>query len=188
MTIRLITLIIMGLSCIACSQRPDAPVPRPQAYPRIADPGQSYSAIDGIPVRFETNTSAVVSMPKSHWIDISYPSLNATLHISLTPADTSEIDNIIANRIQRIRLNLADRSTVENTEINSPQFRSVIFRSPDSRSTPLQFIATDDSAWVVSGVAFFDRIAPDAPVDSLSPAISYINRDLTRALSNLSAK
>lgn len=188
MLIRTITRLLIAISCISCSQRSATPVPKPEAYPRIADPGESYAAVDGAPVIFETNTSAAVSMPKLNWIDINYPSLNATLHISLTPADTSEIGDIIANRMERIRLNLADRSTLENIEIDSPQFRSVIYCSPDARSTPLQFIATDDSAWVVSGVAFFDRIAPDASVDSLSPAVSYIRRDLTHALSNLSVK
>lgn len=188
MIIQIITGLIIAVSCISCSQPAATPVPRPEAYPRITDPGESYAVVDGSPVLFETNTSAIVNVPKQNWIDITYPSLHATLHISLTPADTSEIGKIIANRMERIRLNLADRSTVENIETDSPQFRSVIFCSPDSRSTPLQFIATDDSAWVVSGVAFFDRISPDAPVDSLSPAVSYIRRDLTRALSNLSVK
>ena len=85
-------------------------------------------------------------------------------------------------------LNMADGAAAEEISLTSGQFRAVLLRSPESRATPLQFIATDDSAWVVSGSAFFDNIPPDAPIDSLAPVVGYLERDLRHTLTTISSR
>lgn len=172
----------------ACGSRGDqTPTPRPAAYPRSLDPGSEYVAVDSMPIVIEVNSSAIVSRPGDNWLDISYPALNATVHLSITPVSAGDIDDIIANRSQRIALNLADAAgAAHDAALESDDFTSTLVVAPDARTTPLQFISTDGQDWVISGAAFFSGVRPDASVDSLSQAVGYIRRDLIHTLTHLS--
>ena len=185
---RLMPIILISAALLSCGDRRPAPVPRPVAYPRIADPGAVYAAVDSLPLRFETNAAATISRPRPGWIDISYPAWHVTVHVTLTPVPAADIDGVTANRTERMALNMADGAAAEEISLTSGQFRAVLLRSPESRATPLQFIATDDSAWVVSGSAFFDNIPPDAPIDSLAPVVGYLERDLRHTLTTISSR
>ncbi len=162
-----------------------AAVPKPAAYPRIADPGTDYRSVDSLPVDFLANASAIITRPRPDWVDISYPGLGVTLHVSVTRTTPDGIGEVIANRSERIALNVADVTSTHETSIESDSFNSVIITSPETRSTPLQFLAHDGKGLVVSGTAFFGNVSPDAPIDSLAPIVSYVSRDITHALTNL---
>ncbi len=186
MSARIVLPIVAAAMLAACSARNDAPVPRPTAYPRVADPGATYIAVDSLPVTFEVNSAATVERPRADWLNVSYPDWNVTVHVSMTAVDPEDFDQAIDNRMQRLHLNVASLAVTEELDIDSRDFSSVLISSPDSRSTPLQFIATGDSTMIVSGVAFFKNVTPNSPVDSLAPIVKYIRRDLTHALENLS--
>ena len=111
--------------------------------------------------------------------------MGVTLHISLTPTTPAEIEHVIANRSERMALNVADVSSTRETQLDSPDFSSVLISSPETRSTPLQFLAHDGGGMVISGAAFFSNVTPDASIDSLAPIVAYIERDIINALSNL---
>ena len=188
MTVRAVLVIITAALLAACASRNDAPapIPRPTAYPRVADPGTVYTSVDSLPVTLEVSEAAVVERPRADWLNIIYPDWSVTVHVSVTAVDPAEFERALDNRMQRLHLNVASLAVTDEIELDSPDFSSVIISSPDSRSTPLQFIAAaEDSAVIVSGVAFFSNVAPDAPVDSLAPVVRYLRRDLTHALENL---
>lgn len=188
MILRLIfTVMVLCAALSGCSDRkqPTAAVPKPAAYPRIADPGTKYEALDSLPVNFLANTAATVTRPRPDWIDVAYPALGVTIHVSLTRTTPDGIGDVIANRSERIALNVADVTSTNETAIESDGFTSVIICSPETRSTPLQFLAHDGTGLVISGTAFFGNVSPDAPIDSLSPIVSYVNRDIIHALTNL---
>lgn len=183
--------IAMAFALTSCGEKSDAPqsaYPRPTAYPRVADPGTRYHAADSLPLSFPVNTAAAVSHPGPLWLDINYPRLKATIHVTITQVTPADIDRVIANRTQRAALNVAEAASSRTSDINSASFTSSLISSPETRSTPLQFVATDGSKWVVSGAAFFRDVTPSAPIDSLAPAVAIIERDLIYALSNLSAR
>lgn len=183
---RVLFVIFVAAFLSSCASRHDAPVPRPTAYPRVADPGAAYVGVDSLPVVFEVNSAAQVERPRADWLNIRYPDWHVTIHVSLTAVDPAEFERALDNRMQRIHLNVASLAVTEELEIDSPEFSSVLISSPDARSTPLQFIAAGDSTMIVSGVAFFENVTPDASVDSLAPVVRYLRRDLTHALENLS--
>ncbi len=185
-TLRILFVALAAALLSACASRQDAPVPRPTAYPRVSDPGAVYVAVDSLPVLFEVNSTAEVERPRADWLDIRYPDWHVTIHVSLTAVDPAEFERALDNRMQRIHLNVASLAVTEELELDSPEFTSVLLSSPDARSTPLQFIAVGDSTMIVSGVAFFENVAPEASVDSLAPMVRYLRRDLTHALENLS--
>ena len=173
---------------ICCSDRRSvSTVPRPTAYPRVIDPGTDYVFADSLPVTIEVNRSATISRPAPGWLDIAYPSLGAAIHLSIISATPDDIDDIIANRSERIDLNLADAAgTARDVTLESEAFTSTLIVAPDARNTPLQFLSTDGSEWVITGAVFFKDVRPDASVDSLSQAVGYIRRDLEHILTNLS--
>ncbi len=189
MRVAALTFAVVTLLLISCSggSRPAA-VPKPTAYPRVADPGTVYSAIDSLPLHIEANTAATVSRPSENWIDISYPAWHVTVHVTLSAVSPDNIDRVIANRTERMALNITSQTSVDESNIESSDFTSLLLSSPDTRSTPLQFLASDGQNWVVSGAAFFDDVAPDAPVDSLAQVVGYLSRDLRHTLSTLARK
>lgn len=182
----IIVLLAAVLSLSACTGRQAAPVPRPAAYPRVSDPGSVYTVVDSLPLRLEANASAVVTRPRPDWVNIAYPGLHVTVHLTLTPVTDADRDRVIANRTERMALNIADGVAADRSAIASDSFSAVLISSPESRSTPLQFVADDGSSWVISGTAFFSDVTPHAPIDSLAPAVGIIERDLIHTLSTLS--
>ena len=178
--------LVLALFLTACGARQEAPVPRPTAYPRVADPGVEYVAVDSLPVLVEVNSAAELTRPRPDWLNIRYPDWNVTVHVSLTSVEPAEFERALDNRMQRLHLNIASLSVTDEVEFDTPDFSSVLLSSPDSRSTPLQFIAAGDSTMIISGVAFFENVSPNASVDSLAPVVKYLRRDLTHTLSNLS--
>lgn len=180
-------MLVLSAALSGCTDRkqPTAAVPKPAAYPRIADPGTKYETVDSLPVNFLANAAATVTRPRPDWIDVAYPGLGVTIHVSLIRTTPDGIGDVIANRSERIALNVADITSTGETSIESSDFTSVIISSPETRSTPLQFLAHDGKGLVISGTAFFSNVSPDAPIDSLAPIVSYVNRDITHALNNL---
>ncbi len=186
---RLPIIIMLAALLSACSGRgATAPVPRPVACPRITDPGSVYAALDSLPVHIEVNAAALVTRPRPGWVNIVYPALHATVHLTVTPVTDADRDLVVANRTERMALNIADGAPARRSEISSADFRSLMVASPESRTTPLQFVADDGRAWVVSGTVFFSDAAPDSPIDSLAPAVGYVERDLIHTLTTLSRR
>lgn len=160
-------------------------VPRPVAYPRVAELDSSYVALDSIPLYIEINRSVVIKRSGGLWFDIVYPDYGAVVYVTLTSTSPDSMQSVIANRRERITLNIADAANTIYTEITSPCFTSVLVHSPMSYATPLQFLASDGERWVVSGAAFFHDVRHEAPADSLRPMIETIRRDLVHTLSTL---
>lgn len=188
--LRIFLTLLLTATMLGCTDKHshNVAVPKPTAYPRIADPGTEYIAVDSLPVVLMANAAATVIRPRSLWLDITYPGLGVTLHVSLSPTSPGEIDRVIANRSERMALNVADVSSTSEIQLDSPDFSSVVISSPETRSTPLQFLAHDGERLVISGAAFFSNVTPDASIDSLAPIVSYIERDIVHALSNLTLR
>ena len=189
-SLRILPVLLLAVASFGCSDKHphNVVVPKPTAYPRVNDPGSEYITVDSLPVVLLANAAATVTRPRPQWLDITYPGLGVTLHVSLTPTTPAEIDHVIANRSERMALNVADVSSTGETQLDSHDFSSVVISSPETRSTPLQFLAHDGRGLVISGAAFFSNVTPDASIDSLAPIVSYIERDIVHALSNLSLK
>ena len=87
----------------------DVSVPRPVAYHRIVLYDSVYRAVDGVPVRFEVNSSAIDSMVQSKSgaisLDILYPAYNAVVYCTFSPVNESNRDAVIENRRERLSLN-----------------------------------------------------------------------------------
>lgn len=70
-----------------------------------------------------------------------------------------------------------------NTEWRNAAGWDVLVAVTSGSSTPVQFFATDDSAMVVSGAAFFGKTAP---IDSVQPYVDAVRDDIIRSMKVLS--
>lgn len=189
----LLTIIAGGVS--SCKSGEDnTAIPRRHAYPRIEIPIESYSEVDvdGKGLIIAVNEGAIYERRAADdgdakFLDVEYPQFNSTIFYTITPVEQSTIENVIANRLERIRLNLGD-ADAELLEFDSPQgFENKVFVSHGDISTPVQFISTDGRKVVVSGVAFV-KDASAATADSIAPIVELLRRDIVHALKEISMK
>lgn len=185
MKLPLICVIALAAICAsACKGTDDTATPRRRAYQRIEAYTPDYTAVDSLPVRLLVNSSAVISRPRRDWVNVNYPRYNATVFISVTEADSRDIDGIIANRVERIALNAGDAPT-DALDIDNGRFTSTLYDARAAVATPLQFVATDGKSVVISASVFFDNADRITSLDSVAPAVEAIRRDLTTALDSL---
>lgn len=177
----------MALLAAACSAPDggDSAVPRIHAYPRLQLPDTAMTPAEGTPLRFYINAAATASRPRPDWLDVAYPALGITLHISFTRSTSAEIPAVMENRMERLMLNAGNAELRMEEFTNSAGFDIAMAETPGA-TTPLQFLATDHSEWVVSGAAYLADPMSAAAVDSLRPAIEAVRRDVARSLSTLS--
>lgn len=175
--------------CMGNGNGSDTAIPRRTAYPRIEIYDSAYTAVGQFPINIEVNENAVAQPDSAHtpsanrWLNIIYPRYNATLHCTYSPVDTSTISSVMDNRTERMFLNAGDL-TSEFTELNTPSgISGSILVTPDSKVTPVQFIATDRKRWVFSGALYFGNALTDA--DSIAPVIKAVKRDIIHTIKNL---
>lgn len=175
-------------ACSGQTSRDKTQVPRPEAWPRIAIYDSIYQVVDSLPVVFEANASAKIEHTRPGWVNINYPAYASTIYLTVTQTTPAEIESVVDNRLERMALNIADNTDVTQEHIVSPEFESLMLVSPGTRSTPLQFVATDRCSTVVSGTAFFHNAGQITSTDSVTPVIESLKRDLVHALNNLTKR
>lgn len=171
-----------------CGGKEPKPVPRQRAYVRVPLPDTVMRAAEDVPLHFVVNASARTECRRAGWLDISYPTLGATVHVSFTrAAGYEELESVKANRMERLLLN-AGYGASESVEFSNGRGFNVYMMRSEGSATPVQFVATDDSVWVVSGVAYFDVKPGPGAVDSLRPMVDAVERDIVESMSSLCRK
>lgn len=176
-------------ACTPGADTDNSPTPRRRAYPRPRILTQEYVAPESLPLHIEINKGADTVCERrsdgSVWLTSGYPDYGATVYWTLTSAAMKDIREVINNRMERIARNVGD-SRVEIEELSSESgFDAVIVKASEPVSTPLQFVASDKNRWVVSGAVWMS--SPGSSADSLQPYLDALSRDITHALSSLSA-
>ena len=181
----IIPLLLTAILAAGCTGDQGArTVPRRTAYPRPELPDTVMAAAQGAPLHFLVNTAATAASEKDGWLNISYPPLGATVFVTFTPTTPAEAAGIKANRMERLMLNSGDHPSEHTEFITAHGFSALMVRT-DGISTPVQFIATDDSAWVVSGAVYFNDPNAAEATDSIRPMAEAIAGDVFRALKEL---
>ena len=183
-----LTAIMLFAMLAGCTgRRDDNIVPRRTAYPRPALPDTAMTATDCTPgLHLEANACAVIESPRPGWINVSYPTLGARIHITVTQTTAADVATVRANRLQRLMLNEGDRRS-EHREWTNPAGFDILMARSEASSTPLQFLATDDSTAVVSGAVYFadPAVATTESADSIRPVLDALERDIVTSLSRL---
>ena len=193
-SILLLTLIAIALaSCTGShenSSGTQAAIPRRHAYPRIALPDSAFTAIEAKDVTLQVNSAVADSIATrngdngAQFIDIRYPEQHSAVYITITPVSASSIAGVIANRMERVGLNLGGSDAEMIDFDNNAGFESKMFVTRADISTPVQFVSTDGRDIVVSGVAFIADASKEH-ADSLSPVTAMLRRDILHLLKTL---
>lgn len=177
-------LLFATAACTGCNSGDTVAVPRQRAYPRIELPDSSFSSQSVSGISLEVNKAANVTID-NNFVTACYPTLNATLYITVSTVDSSTHEEVLHNRMERFMLNLGD---TEGTllELSTPNgFEGSIISTRPAITTPLQFIVTNNRDKVVSGSAFMPE-ASAITSDSLAPVATMLQRDILHLVKTIS--
>lgn len=177
------TVMTMAVMLAACGRGADVPVPRPQAWPRIALYDTVMAYVNGT-IGLTANADAIVNSPRPGWYDIDYPRYNATMHVTVTFVTDSTIDDVRRNRLQRLMLNAGDRPGTSTEFVNDAGW-DILMMNTRGSVTPVQFLATDGVTTVVSGVVYMHDPRAASAYDSVAPVVQAVADDALRTLRTL---
>lgn len=177
----------------SCSTHDDRShtVPKPEAWPRIEMPAETFTQHEFGGTLIELNSSATVSRQEKDggiWVDVTYPTFNnARLYLTiLTPTSEEALAEAIENRRERMELNTGGAVT-ELTELTSDGgWEGLLAVTRSSLTTPVQLIAHDGHR-LLSG-ALYLNFPPGTPADSVAPIVKTMRRDMLHALKHISTK
>lgn len=173
---------LLAVVASACGGGEENSVPRRRAYARVDTYPAEYRAVEvgGIPL--EINTSAAAASPREGWLDVRYPRYGATLHLAVARPDAAALDQAVANRRQRMSLNLGG-ATAEQTTLAGDSYVCELLVSRDAVATPVQLLAVGADGTLVSGAAVI--AGRTEPVDSLRPVVEALRADALHLLMHL---
>ncbi|MCB0486837.1 MAG: gliding motility lipoprotein GldD [Cyclobacteriaceae bacterium] len=168
--------------------------PKPKGYNRLVLPEPAYQPLpDSLPYAFEYSTHATLLKDTSwvrekHWVEISYPELKATIHVTFKRLQHSE-------ELLKEYLNDAYTLTAKH-QIKAYAIDESITRTPSGKTAVIaeiegevpsqfQFTMTDSVNNFLRGALYFNVKVQN---DSLRPAIEYVKKDIMQLINTLEWK
>lgn len=185
--IPLLTCLIILAGCKDNSQ------PKPYAYFRIDLPPYAYHQVDTLgpylaeisDIAIPVHSNAHWSTPEDTWINIYYPSLDATIHLSHKHITKSwELDTLTEESRtlvykHTIRADAIRESYYEDT---TRKVYCVFYELTGNAASPTQFYVTDSAHNFLRGAVYFNTL-PN--YDSVAPCAIYIENDLVHMIETL---
>jgi gliding motility-associated lipoprotein GldD len=171
-------LIFLFLALSACNR---ATMPKPYGYFRIdiPDTAYTYTQLPGFPYAFRLSDYAYIELREQnddkYWIDIQYPTLNATIHCSYKP-----VNNNLRNLSRDAQEFLYSHSTVASAipmQEYADDERGVYglyYELKGNTATPIQFYLTDSTEHFFRGSVYCNTIPNQ---DSLVPVYEFLRKD-----------
>lgn len=178
-----ISLITLGMM----SSCRDDVFPKPKAYLGLEYPSADYHRfINDCPYSFALSTRATINFTNGCDAEVSYPKLNAKIHITYRP---------VHNNLQTI-LQEADKLTTKHTvkanaiipkfyENSTTRVYGILNDVKGESASNVQFYATDSIHHVLTAALYFD-VKPN--YDSLYPAVEYLKKDMMTMLETIEWK
>lgn len=182
--------LFLAVLCEGCTPKESdggTPLPRRYAYPRF-EPYDSVTVVHSLQdLTYRINHNAVAAEPRDGWTDIVFPRYGATLHLSYNrPADADALVQALANREERMMLNLGDAIGEATDYRTPPGFECRELVATDAAVTPIQFLAVGPGRRMVSGAVVFADTR--AAVDSIAPIITALQGEVRTLLQSLTVK
>jgi len=181
---------ILLLLCVSCSR---GNTPKPYGYYRIATPDTAYtdfqssilnsqSSILNYPYTFALSRNAVVQprtdVDEPYWINIVYPSLNATIHCSYKPV-RNNLRELTNDALEFVYRNASFATAIPEQEYMHPEAHvyGVLFDLEGNTASSCQFFVTDSTRHFFRA-SVYCNCPPNA--DSLAPVYQYIRTDVIK--------
>ena len=177
--------LLIGVILIVCCSCHRVAVPKPYGYARIALPDTAYEIYSGqFPFRFALSQNAEAQWHTesqgSRWLDIRYPTLNATFHCSYFPVH-EDLDVLTNDAVNLVYKHAAQATAIPDQAYVNEQERvyGVLFHLQGNVASPYQFFLTD-SVYHFFRVSVYCECRPNA--DSLAPVYDYLEKDVRRMI------
>ena len=180
--------------CIACGK---VSTPRPYGYFRISTPDTAYLPFSSYsadfrhyPYSFDLSRNAQVQPRKEpgeqYWINIVYPSLNATIHCSYKPV-RNNLRELTDDALEFVYRNASHASAIPEREYNHSEARvyGVLFDLEGNTASSCQFFLTDSTHHFFRA-SVYCNCPPNA--DSLAPIYNYLSTDVIRLVESFEWK
>jgi gliding motility-associated lipoprotein GldD len=176
--------IMATIGFTACNSRF---TPKKNGYPAITLPKKVYlsNAVNGLPYAFDIPSYAVVDKKVSSngegqqntgWMNLQFPTLNATLYISYNVIEKDQLDVLVRDAYNFANNHSNKASFIEDAAFENPiGLQGVFFHLGGDVASPYQFFITDSSRHFFRAALYFDT-TPNA--DSLAPVIDFLHQDL----------
>lgn len=177
-------LLLLPLLLWSCA-KPAAP--KPYGYVRFTMPDTCYTPFSlhrpdnqDYPYNFLLSGNAVVQSRtqkgEHYWINIFYPSLNATVHCSYKPV-RGNLRELTNDAIEFVYKNASHATSIPEQAYSHPEERvyGVFFDLEGNTASPYQFFLTD-SATHFFRASVYCNCRPNA--DSLAPIHQYLRQDM----------
>ncbi|MBR5676859.1 MAG: gliding motility lipoprotein GldD [Paludibacteraceae bacterium] len=160
--------------------------PRPYGYFRITTPDTAYVPFEEIfswyPYTFALSQNAIVQprmeAEESYWINIYYPTLNATIHCSYKPVkgNLRELTNDALDFVYR---NASFANSIPEREYSHPEANvyGVLFDLEGNTASSCQFFITDSTRNFFRA-SVYCNCRPNS--DSLAPIYTYLREDVIK--------
>lgn len=168
---------------VACNKKA---MPKPYGYFRIELPEAHYRTMDTLnyPYRFEISTLTKVEFRQAKkekfWLDIQYPSLNATLYCSYKPIQGNLFELSEDSRKYVYKHSVKADGIAETAYSNADKrVYGIFYDILGNTASSMQFIVTDSTKNFFRGALYFENV-PNK--DSIAPMLQYIRKDMIRLM------
>ena len=159
-------------------------LPKPKGYLSLTYPRNRYVklALDR-PYSFEVSEFAVVKDERNNWLQIQYPALKASLHITYRPIENNlkelltESDKLVYEHAVK-----AEEIITKNFEDFDKRVFGSMQEISGNAASQIQFHLTDSTHNFIKGSLYF-YTKPN--YDSVLPAVAYIKKDIIRVVETL---
>lgn len=175
-------LFLLSLVLTACSE--EEVQPKPYAYHRIDLPERAYQRFDSslCPYSFDFSAAAllepVAQAENPCWMNIRYPSLNATIYLSYKAIGPQASLNAMVAETQRLTYkHVVKASSIEEKFIHKPEAKQygILYEVGGAAASATQFYITDSTNHFVRGsLYFYSKPQPD----SLKLVVDYVLEDV----------
>ncbi|KAB8151410.1 gliding motility lipoprotein GldD [Kordia sp. TARA_039_SRF] len=162
-------------------------LPKPKGFLRLEYPAPKYAKVTSdCPYAFEKNELAIINPQKNCWINLDYPALNGTLHLSYIPIDGNL--NQLLEDVQKltyehaVKADAIDPTVYENAAQN---VYGMVYEVSGNAASQAQFYVTDSINHFLTGSLYFNA-RPN--YDSIFPAVNYIKKDIRVLVESLEWK
>lgn len=183
--------LIIILFLVSCKENY---TPKPRGYFRIDLPRKEYQKYDSdsLPYTFEFPVYAKISKDplspqQKYWINMDFPSLNATVYISYKKVKNN-LDTLINDGHLLVSKHISKADAIFDSTIYDPQrkvYGTVFDIEGMGVASTYQFYLTDSTEHYLRGALYFDTYPNN---DSLKPVINFLKKDINRFISTLKWK
>ncbi len=164
--------------------------PRPKGYFRIDLPQAEYKQLpDSFPYSFKISNQAKIEneisrISRRYWINIVYPHLNASIHVSYYPV-TNNLQQLLDDTHDLAYKHTIKADAIEENIINKPEKKvyGTFYKIEGNTANNLQFYLTDSSKHYFRAALYFNS---EPNIDSIQPVLKYLENDMNKLIETFS--